>query len=106
MAYQVVLADAAKAEASQIYDWVVERAPMRGPEWFEDLIDCLYSLEELPLRCPLAREAEGAWREIRCLVFGKRKNAYRILFEVDEEHRIVWILQIRHGALSDVNFDH
>jgi predicted transcriptional regulator len=68
VAYQVALADSAKADANQIYDWVVARAPVRGPEWFEELIDCLYSLEELRYRCPLAREAEAAKREIRCLL--------------------------------------
>jgi hypothetical protein len=55
VAYQVVLADAAKADANRIYDWVVERAPIRGPEWFERLIDRLYSLEEFPYRCPCSR---------------------------------------------------
>ena len=35
MAYQVALADTAKADANRIYDWVVERAPLRGPEWFD-----------------------------------------------------------------------
>jgi hypothetical protein len=46
--YQVVLAESAKADASRIYDWVVEQAPLRGPQWFEELIESLYSLEELP----------------------------------------------------------
>ena len=45
VAYRVVLAETAKADANQIYDWVVERTPIRGPEWFEELVDCLYSLE-------------------------------------------------------------
>jgi plasmid stabilization system protein ParE len=105
VAYQVVLADSAKADAEQIYDWVSERAPVRGPEWFEELIDCLYSLESLPLRCPLAREAEAAKREIRCLLFGKRRNAYRILYEVDEARQSVFVLHIRHGALADLSPD-
>jgi plasmid stabilization system protein ParE len=103
VAYQVVLAETAKADANEIYDWVVERAPIRGPEWFSELIDRLYSLEELPYRCPLAREAKEAGREIRCLLFGRRKHAYRILYEVDEARQIVDILHIRHGALRDLH---
>ena len=102
MAYQVGLASSAKADTNQIYDWVIERAPLRGPAWFEELIDCLYSLEELPYRCPLAREAEIAKREIRCLLFGKRRNIYRILYEIDEACQTVWVLHIRHGALADL----
>jgi plasmid stabilization system protein ParE len=105
VAYQVVLADSANADANQIYDWVVDRAPIRGPEWFEELIQCLYSLEDLPYRCPLAREAKEARREIRCLLFGKRKHAYRILFEVEEARQMVWVLHIRHGALQDLTQD-
>jgi plasmid stabilization system protein ParE len=105
VAYQVALADTAKADANQIYDWVIERAPLRGPEWFEELIDCLYSLEEQPMRCLLAREAEAARRDIRCLLFGKRRGVYRILFEIDETRQTVWVLHIRHGALSDLGPD-
>jgi plasmid stabilization system protein ParE len=104
VAYQVVLADAAKADANRIYDWVVERAPVRGPEWFEELIDSLYTLERLPNRCPIAREAKEAHRDICCL-FGKRRGVYRILYEVDEKHKTVWILHIRHGALQDLGPD-
>ena len=98
MAYQVALADSAKADATRIYDWVVEQAPVRGSEWFEELIGSLYSLEELPHRCPMALEAAEAQREIRCLLFGKRRGVYRILYEVDEKRQMVWILHIRHGA--------
>ena len=65
-------------------------------------MDSLYTLENLPYRCPLAREAKKARREIRCLLFGKGRDIYRILCEVDEATRAVWILHIRHGARRDV----
>jgi mRNA-degrading endonuclease RelE of RelBE toxin-antitoxin system len=65
-------------------------------------MDCLYALDRLPYRCPLAREAKKAKRQIRCLLFGKRRNVYRILYEVDEANRAVWILHIRHGARRDM----
>ena len=102
MAYRVALADSAKADAYAIYNRVASAAPRRGPLWFDELIDCLYSLDHLPLRCPLAREAESARREIRCLLFGKRRNVYRILYEVDEPRKTVWVLHIRHGARKDM----
>jgi plasmid stabilization system protein ParE len=102
MDYQVVLADSAKADANSVYRRVTSEAPVRGPKWFEELMDSLYSLEQLPFRCPLAREAVPAKREIRCLLFGKRHGVYRILYEVDRKRRTVWILHIRHGALIDL----
>src|SRR6266516_641359 len=52
MAYQVALTDSAKADTDSIYRWVMSQAPGRGPEWFEGLLEALYSLEQLPLRCP------------------------------------------------------
>ena len=103
MAYQVVLVDSAKADANQIFDRVTAQAPIRGPQWFAELMDCLYSLEELPARCPLAREAAAAKREILCLHFGKRPHVYRILYEIEESRQTVWILHIRHGALRDLD---
>jgi len=63
-AYQVVLADTAKADAYRVYDWLIERAPFHGPRWFDELLTCLYSLENQPCRCPLAREAEEAKRNL------------------------------------------
>jgi mRNA-degrading endonuclease RelE of RelBE toxin-antitoxin system len=83
----------------------VEQAPVRGAEWFEELIESLYSLEQLPRRCPIAREAQDAKREIHCLHFGKRYGVYRVLFEIDENRGTVWILHIRHGARRDLGLD-
>ena len=51
---------------------------------------------------PICREAKKVRREIRCLLFGQRRNAYRILYEVDDTKRVVWILHIRHGARRDL----
>jgi len=98
MEYRVVLADSAKADAESLYRWVIERAALRGPEWFEGLMDCLYSLNHSPRRCPLAPEARRSHREIRNLLYGKPGRLYRIIFEVDEERHTVWILHIRRGA--------
>jgi plasmid stabilization system protein ParE len=98
MEYRVVLADAAKADAESLYQWVIERAPLRGPEWFERLLDCLDSLNNSPRRCPLALEAQRSRREIRNVLYGKGRNVYRILFEIEEERQTVWILHIRRAA--------
>jgi hypothetical protein len=74
MAYQVVLADSAKADANRVCRWMTSEAPLHGPRWVEALIVSLYSLQRLPFRCPLAREAELAKPEIRCLLFGKHRE--------------------------------
>lgn len=105
MVYRVVLADRAKSDAQGIYDWVIDAAPERGRIWCEELIKSLASLNRFPLRCPLAREAEKIGRPIRCLLFGKRRNVYRILYEVVDAHKTVMVLHIRHGARKDATPD-
>ena len=105
MTYKVILADSAQADAEAIYSWVVGEAPGRGPEWFEALMEALNSLEKLPARCALARETKESKRRIRCLLFGKRRGVYRILYEIDETRKTVWILHLRHGARQDLGPD-
>ncbi len=103
--YRVALADSAKADADALYARTVAAAPLRGPQWFGELLDSLYSLNKMPHRYPLAREAQKAKRDIRCLPSGKRRNVYRILYEIDESNKAVWILHIRHGAMQDMEPD-
>jgi len=98
MEYRVVLADSAKVDVESLYQWVIEKAPLRGPEWFEKLLDSLYSLNRSPSRCPLAPEARNSHRKIRNLLYGKPGKVYRVLFEIDEAQHTVWILHIRRGA--------
>jgi mRNA-degrading endonuclease RelE of RelBE toxin-antitoxin system len=57
--------------------------------------------DALSVPCLLAGEATEARREIQSLLFGNRKHAYRILYEVDETRETVWVLHIRHVALRD-----
>ena len=78
MVYRAVLSETAEGDAGQIYDWIIEHAPSRGLEWFGELVDSLYSLEQLPYRCPLAREAAQARRrfDVYCLEVGNMPIAF------------------------------
>ena len=69
-------------------------APRRGPQRSEHHANFC--------KQALAREAEKAKREIRCLLFGRRRHVYRILYEVADARQTVWVLHIRHGALKDL----
>jgi plasmid stabilization system protein ParE len=100
MQYRVVLADAAKADADMLYARIAAAAPLRGPLWFEELLQSIQSLSRMPRRCPLAPEALPAKRHIRCLLFGKPRDVYRILYEVDERNRMVIVLHVRHAAFQ------
>jgi hypothetical protein len=49
-------------------------------------MDCLYSLNRFPYRCLVAREGRKVRREIRCLLFGKRRGIY---FIADQDNNVI-----------------
>ncbi len=70
--------------------------------WYNGLERAVDALESYPHRCPVAPEARSAKRKLRHLLYGKKPHVYRVIYEVDEERRTVWVLTIRHGARRKV----
>jgi toxin ParE1/3/4 len=75
--------------------------------WIVGLKLKIAGLATSPHRCSHAPEAAEFNRSLRHLLYGKRPHVYRVVFEIDEERNIVWLLTIRHGArqpltLSDI----
>jgi len=66
--------------------------------WYNDLEQAVYALALHPHRCPFAPQTRRAKRKLRHLLYGKKPHVYRIVYEVDEKWRAVWVLAIRHGA--------
>lgn len=98
MAYLVKVLPAAEADAEDIYEWLIKRAPHRGPMWFNGLEAAIASLATNPERCQRAPEAREFKDDIRQLLYGKRHGIYRILFRINESGRRVEVLHIRHRA--------
>ena len=96
MTYTVVVMPAAQDEMDEAYAWLLSQTLQHAPLWYNGLLDSLYSLENNPARCPLAPESKDAPDEIRQLLYGDRRHAYRILFCISGER--VLILHIRHAA--------
>jgi plasmid stabilization system protein ParE len=61
---------------------------------FRGLIQAIYSLEELPERCPLIPEHEEFSFEIRHLIY----FSHRIVFRVELETKRVVIYRVYHGS--------
>jgi plasmid stabilization system protein ParE len=96
MKYQVEITDPAWFELQEAYDWLAERAPTAALRWRAGLLAAIETLESSPQRCGVAPESEHLDREIRQLLYGKRNNKYRILFEI--RAKTVVVLRVRHGA--------
>jgi plasmid stabilization system protein ParE len=96
MSYTVIVMPAAQKEMDEAYEWLVSQTLQHAPPWYNGLLDSMYSLENSPARCPLAPESKDSPEEIRQLLYGDKRHAYRILFCIRENR--VLILHIRHTA--------
>ena len=52
MDYSVALADSAKTDADLLYARIAAAAPLRGPIWFEELLQSVRSLHRMPHAVP------------------------------------------------------
>ncbi|BAY61377.1 plasmid stabilization system protein [Calothrix brevissima NIES-22] len=105
MRYRIDFSSIAKAEADTAFlNFSQFTTPERAQAWYQGLIDAIVSLQEMPRRCPLAREDAFFSQEIRQLLYGQGKQTYRILFTVLEDQAIptVRILHIRHAAQKTI----
>jgi plasmid stabilization system protein ParE len=96
MTYEVIVQYSAQAEIEAAYEWNARRAPLTAARWYNRLLDAIKSLADNPERCPLAPEHECFPEEIRNLLYGKRRNVYRILFTIRGD--TVHVLHFRRGA--------
>jgi len=95
MKYRVQISQLASEQIDEAYLWLAQQTE-KAWAWHEGLMDAIASLEENPLRCPHIPEDEDFLREARHLLYGGKRHAYRIIFEVAGD--VVTIMQIRHGA--------
>jgi hypothetical protein len=71
MAYRVSLATPAETDAYAAFERIREAAPMHAEKWLTRLCDAIFSLDELPGRCPVIEEARELGFPARHLLYGK-----------------------------------
>jgi plasmid stabilization system protein ParE len=96
MKYIVVISDTASDEIEEAYEWLSVRAPAAAQKWKLALLDAVARLETLPSVCSIAPESDYFGREIRQLLYGKRQQKYRVLFEIKNDKVVV--LRVRHSS--------
>lgn len=98
MVYQVELTNRAARDLGLLYEEKHAAESSGAARWLNGLEQALDSLADHPRRCPLAPESKNLKRQLRNLLYGNRPHIYRIIYEIDDRRRIVWVLHIRHGA--------
>lgn len=102
MTYRVDISQPALSDAENAFLWIGTESPEKAVSWFQGLLEAVFSLEKFPKRCPLAPESRAFIVEVRQLLYGMRRQRYRILFGIsidpDTGENVVLIYRIRHGA--------
>jgi len=102
MIYRVDISEPATADAEKAFLWIRTESPEKAAVWFRGLLEAVMSLEKFPERCSLAPESRAFLVEVRQLLYGTRRQQYRILFGIsldpDTNENVVLIYRIRHGA--------
>ncbi len=97
MAYRVSLSAPAEKDAYAAFERIREVAPMRAEKWLAHLFEAIFSLENMPARCPVIPEAEELGFPARHLLYGKRRGVHRIIFHIRENEQHVRVLRVRHA---------
>jgi len=100
MSYRVVVLPGAEAEIANTVAWIAEDSPLAAARWLEGIRQAVDSLSEMPSRCPVAGDEFGTEVVVRQLLYGRRRNRYRILFTVKGD--TVQVLRVRHGARAPI----
>jgi toxin ParE1/3/4 len=98
MAYLVELAARAARDLEILYLEKNAAESKAAARWYNGLEDAVSALQTHPLRCPLAPEAAKPKRELRHLLYGKKPDVYRVIYQVEERRKAVRVLHIRHAA--------
>lgn len=96
MPYRVVITEPADRNFRDHFHWIRERSPQGADAWRVRIIAAVKSLEISPERHALARESAAFPVEIRCLLSGKNRSAFRILYHIKGDE--VRVLAIRRPS--------
>jgi toxin ParE1/3/4 len=102
MTYRVELANRAVRDLEFLYLDKNAAEPQAAARWYNRLEEAVSALETYPYRCPVAPEGRKLKRRLRQLLYGKKPHVYGVIYEIDDRHRTVWVLTIRHGAKRKV----
>lgn len=104
MIYRVRLTAKAEQDIAERLAWFADQhAAVAGGRWFGKLMKSVATLESMPQRCAIIGEAADLDREVRELRFGRRRNVYRVIFEI--QGSIVIVLRLRNASQDQLTHD-
>jgi len=93
MAYRVDLTERAVRDLRRIYHTIDADVSAQARAWFKELERVVLSLDEHPARGAVIPE-DGS---LHHLLYGRKPDVYRVIYEIDQQSQVVTVLHIRHG---------
>ena len=92
--YRVNLTLRAADHLEEIYRYIEQDSPTNAATMIGRLLDAIDALDILPHRYKVVANPNAVGTEVRSMPVG----TYLVRYHVDDTHRIVTILSVRHGA--------
>jgi plasmid stabilization system protein ParE len=99
--FQVEITRTAAREIEKRFKRITEQTRNSAEKWRAGLIEAIELLGSNAGMYPQAPEGEWYGEGLREFYYGKRRNTYRILFEIRGD--VVYILRVRHGRQDLLN---
>src|SRR5262245_19421691 len=103
MSFQVIFRPRARSDIAATLTWLARTSRARSARWRAGLFRIVENLESDPNRYDEAAEATDLGVDLRQLLYGRRRNVYRILFLIEGD--TVNILRVRHAVQDWVGPD-
>lgn len=101
MAYRVELTVRAQQDLEILFDRISAENSAAAALWYFGLEDAIRPLGQFPRRCPIAPESKTSKQEFRHLLYGSKRDVYRVIYDIDEAQQIVRVRAVRHSAMDE-----
>lgn len=101
MAYRVELTFRAERDLHYVFYRISADDSGVAARWYFGLEDAIRTLRSFPRRCPVAPESELSKSELRHLLYGSKRDVYRVIYDIDEPRKLIRIRAVRHTAMDE-----
>jgi plasmid stabilization system protein ParE len=92
--YEVEITTDARRDLRSIYNVIAKRSPRIASKMIGRLLDACATLDLAPHRHAVPRNRYSRGRNVRAMPLWP----YIIRYRIDESHRTVFVMHVRHGA--------
>lgn len=101
MIFRVIVSDTAFGDMEEAAEFIWSESPGNARRWLSDCWRGIYSLGEMPLRHALIPEADEIGLPYRSLPV----SSHRLIYRVDEEKSVVYVVRVYHAARRPLDSD-